>query len=520
MKKLFIDIKAFKTEQLDRSELKMLDSNNFIGLLENDENGFNQFISELNEYLDKIPSKISFEKWYSNLSKFIDEINNNNKIDFNKLDIYQQIAEKELLEYDKLIHKTKPEIFKPMNVNHTQLHLENIINKRKKIRDDIVNEFNKKFKVVNDNIKKKHFDELMNDINIHIDNAIKSNYDQGMEIMTNYIKPNYNQTVINQITLEAKDLNLTATKNFLKSEDMNENIVNDFNIFEKKINQKYKTEKIKIIALQEIEINKYKTRMENYVLNFIDSIRKEILLNDFNESYEINKFLVTPFSIFKLELISNIFKNIDSFLSDYIQYSITFYIIKDKPTFTDFELYFEVTNNKVDSTYLYFKQIYDLTKEKISELINSPQLERFFNIKKIQLLKQYTPDSSLISPQLSTDISKINAHLCKFYMINNKFFPNFYIKKKFLIKQACCHLIKNKLILKVKNHIIYNGWVAGSYKELFMKVFLYNDRLNFNFFQKTLNNGHWIFMSSLNKLNIIRENYSAAEIIRWNSISS
>ena len=79
IKNLFKDIKAFKTDQLDRTELKMLDANNFIGLLESDENGFNAFISELNEYLDKVPSKFNFENWYKNLVKFICEINSNNK---------------------------------------------------------------------------------------------------------------------------------------------------------------------------------------------------------------------------------------------------------------------------------------------------------------------------------------------------------------------------------------------------------------------------------------------------------
>jgi len=80
IKKLFKDIKAFKTEQLDRSELKMLDANNFIGLLENEDNNYNKFISELNEYLDKVASKFNFENWYKNLVKFICEINMNYNI--------------------------------------------------------------------------------------------------------------------------------------------------------------------------------------------------------------------------------------------------------------------------------------------------------------------------------------------------------------------------------------------------------------------------------------------------------
>ena len=75
IKKRFKDIKAFKTEQLDRNELKMLDANNFSGILESDENGFNDFITKLNEELDKIPSKNNFNSWYLNLKKKIYSIN-------------------------------------------------------------------------------------------------------------------------------------------------------------------------------------------------------------------------------------------------------------------------------------------------------------------------------------------------------------------------------------------------------------------------------------------------------------
>jgi hypothetical protein len=75
LKELFKDIKVFKTEQLERKELKMLDANNFSGILEIDENGFNDFITKLNEELDKIPSKNNFNSWYLNLKEKIYSIN-------------------------------------------------------------------------------------------------------------------------------------------------------------------------------------------------------------------------------------------------------------------------------------------------------------------------------------------------------------------------------------------------------------------------------------------------------------
>jgi arsenate reductase-like glutaredoxin family protein len=215
MKLLFNDIKAFKTEQLDRSELKMLDVKNFIGLLESNENGFNGFIEELNEYLGKIPSKSMFESWYKNLSKYIENINNEKKIDFNKLDIYYQIAEKELLEYIDDLRTNKKELFIPMTVNHTQKDLVNIINKRIALKNTIFEGFKTKFKVVNDNIKTQRFNKIIDEIEKLITFAQNSNFDQGMKIMNDYIKANVKKVEISQLTLKALDLDLTNCEDFM-----------------------------------------------------------------------------------------------------------------------------------------------------------------------------------------------------------------------------------------------------------------------------------------------------------------
>jgi len=508
MKKLFKDgekngIKAFKTEQLDRSELKMLDANNFIGLLENDENGFNAFISELNEFLDNVPSKINFEKWYENLKKFIVEINLNNKIDFNKLDIYQQIAEKELLEYDKLLRKTKPELFTSMKVNHSQSDLINIINKRIKARDKIEKEFQSKFKVVNDNIKKTHFGELMDDINKHITEAHKSNYDQAMKIMTDYTKANFKKVDIKQLTLIAGDLDLTESDNYLKSNNINENVEKEYNKWRSQINESYKKKKTAIIELQGIEINKYKNRMEEYKSNFINSVKKSVLLNKSKIKTENNEFLLISFGNFIEELISRNIKNINNFVDGLIQYSLTVDINKTKENFNEFKIIFEVKNNKVDEDYKYFKDIYDFYLNELNTLENSNEIKKYFRTKKIQYLsntKYYNPEEG----QFNSDIARINANICKFYNIDNVFIPKYQVKNKYLIKQTCEELVKNKLILKTTSGIVFNGEVYGSYTELFDKI---NNIVPNNKFFSKLNYVN-VFINKMTEVCIRRENYS------------
>jgi len=451
MKRLFKDgekngIKAFKTEQLDRSELKMLDANNFIGLLESDENGFNAFISELNEFLDNVPSKINFEKWYENLNKFIGEINLNNKIDFNKLDIYHQIAKVELLEYKDKMRKTKPELFTAMKVNHSQADLVLIINKRIKARDDIEKEFKTKFKVVNDNIKRSYFCELIEDISKHITDSLKSNYDQGMKIMTDYTKANFKKVYIIQLTLVVADLDLTESDNYLKSFNINENVEKDYNKWKAQINENYKKKKAAIIELQKMEIEKYKNKMQNYSSKFINSIKTSVLLNKSKMITENNEFLLTSFETFKEELISKNIANIDKFINNLIQYSMSVDINRTKKNFNQFEILFEVTNNKVDENYKYFKDIYDFHLNELNTMVNGDEIKKFFRTKKLQFLsntKYYNPKEG----QFNSDIARINKDICKFYNLEGVFIPIQQLKNKYLISQTCEELVKNKLIL-------------------------------------------------------------------------
>jgi len=520
MKTLFKDIKAFKTEQLDRSELKMLDANNFIGLLESDENGFNNFISELNEYLDKVPSKFNFQKWYTNLSKFIKEINLNNKIDFNKLDIYIQIAEKELLEYDKLLRKTKPELFTAMKVTHSQNDFINIISKRIQAKDYIEKEFKTKFKLVNDNIKKPAFDELMCDINEHIIEARKSNSNQGMKIMTDFIKANFKRDDIKQLTLEAKDLDLRKSDFYLQSNDINENIVKDYNKWKAQINKCYKDKKNVVIDLQKIEINKYKNKMEAYVSNFINSIKESVLLNKTKNIDEINKFLLTSYDTFKEELKSKHTSIIKNFYTGLIQYSMTIDINKVKNNFNEFEIYFEVTNNSIDENYQPFKDIYDSNYMIIIRLIESKYIQKFFTTKKKQLLgnqKYYNPTET--NAQFSSDIARINKDIYNFYHNEDSsiYLPFEQIKSTYMIKQTCKQLVKNKFILKTKRGIIYDGKKYGSYKELFIDIFFIQcikikfEGLQTISFQNTINSNttKYLFIFEMKELQLMRRNYKA-----------
>ena len=476
MKQLFKEIKAFKTEQLDRSELKMLDVKNFIGLLESNENGFNGFIAELNEYLGKIPSKTMFESWYKNLSEFIKQINTNDKIDFNKLDIYYQIAAKELLEYIDDLRTNKKELFIPMTVNHTQKDLVNIINKRITLKNSIFEGFKTKFKVVNDNIKTQRFNKIIDEIEKLITLAQNSNFEQGMKIMTDYIKANVKKVEINQLTLKALDLDLTNCEDFMKTNDINEFVVKEFNLWRNRLNETYKKKKNVVIELQKIEIGKYNTKMEERLSKLENLIRTSVLLNKTKDKNQIDSFLLTSYESFTRDLITKNTEIIDSFLTGLIQFGMIVDINKTKKNFNEFEIVFEVKNNSVDKEYKYFKEIYDNTEHNLIKIITSDTVKKIFETKK----KQFLCNKKYFNPQLGegqfiSDAYRINKELCRFYSDNISYVPISQIKNKFLIKQSCNLLVKDKLILKTDNGLIFNGINYGSYIDLFVKTYKHKD---------------------------------------------
>jgi hypothetical protein len=147
-------------------------------------------------------------------------------------------------------------------------------------------------------------------------------------------------------------------------------------------------------------------------------------------------------------------------------------INKTKKNFNEFEIFFEVKNNSADKEYKYFKEIYDNAITNLKKIINSDTITKYFETKK----KQFLCNKKYFNPQLGegqfiSDVYRINNGICSFYSDNISYVPVSQIKNKFLIKQSCNELVKNKLILKTDKGIIFNGLKYGSYLDLFVKTY-------------------------------------------------
>ena len=175
---LFDEPFAINTKNLDRSEFKLLKQENFIGILDEKENGFNNAITKINEYLECIEPKRTVSNFFSDVNHIIQSINEESKIDFRKLDIVLNLANYEILEYISNIDKTEPNrlLYSDIIVDGTQkLYIDNLVS-RINTRDSIISIIYTKFNTIPKSIIGNMIPKFTDIINPIIEKASDANY--------------------------------------------------------------------------------------------------------------------------------------------------------------------------------------------------------------------------------------------------------------------------------------------------------------------------------------------------------
>ena len=475
----------------------MLDKKNFLDLLENNENGFNDFINQLNDYLSLIEPKITFKEWYSNLEKFMKEINENKKIDFHKLDLYQQVTKIELLEYVNNLKKEKSELFIDLVVSHTETDYIEIICKRKKIYDDILKDFNIKFNKVNENIKKDIYNDLEQEFNSKIDKALKSNYDYGMLIL-NGIKNNFLSTSLIIYKFNETQINYEYNKIYrlLTEKDMNNFVI-------KKVSDTQKNELIKynefiknVIILQTEQTNKLQENINKITSEFNNNLKKEILQLNIKNGIKINgkDFIETTFNDIYTVILNKYNNDLTKYITDTIQYSIE---VKKN---NDFEMEYTMKKQMFSITH---NDIYTQTMDFLIKQLNSIG-KKYFIIKKRQFFGYHSTNV------YTQNIALINKDYCKFTYLGKEMryrYINNMIKKE-LLRQSCKKMINDNRILKKEHILVFEGKIFYCFSDIFnARVFVRsNDVHSFN------DNKIFTIYSSFNCYNellkIEQENYN------------
>lgn len=167
MTTLFSTIIGLQTNHLDKSDMINMKSHKYLDILKNKENNYEECIRKTLSLLDLV----SFKKLTLNtLNTLIYNINNNININYMVLDIYTQISKTQILEFIISIPKFA---YVMISVDGTQDDYEQVYMPRLLQYQNIMDDFDTKFKLLPDNIKKEY--------RIDIDNKLKEPLECAMK---------------------------------------------------------------------------------------------------------------------------------------------------------------------------------------------------------------------------------------------------------------------------------------------------------------------------------------------------
>lgn len=182
---LFDEPFAINTNNLDRSEFKLLKQEDFLGILTENDNGFNNAMSKINDYLGCCNPQRTYGSFLNDIRRVVQSINDQKKIDFKKLDVVLNLANYEILDY---ITKIDQSLYSDILVDGTQkLYTDNLL-MRIKSRDKIIEDIYKKFKKIPKNIVDAQLPKFTDKVNPLIEKATEQNLEQANNKMKEIIK--------------------------------------------------------------------------------------------------------------------------------------------------------------------------------------------------------------------------------------------------------------------------------------------------------------------------------------------
>lgn len=179
---LFDEPFSISTKNLDRNEFKSLKNEEFLEILECDENGFSDAINKILQYIDCCDYKNTYNSFMNKIKTVVDSINNEEKIDYTKLDIVLTLQNYEILEYLTKLDNT---LYTEIIVDGTQkLYEENIVSRKKARECVILNTYNK-FSTIPKNIIDIQLNKILVNIDKELNKAIHKNTVLAKNILEN-----------------------------------------------------------------------------------------------------------------------------------------------------------------------------------------------------------------------------------------------------------------------------------------------------------------------------------------------
>jgi len=309
VKKLFSELLAMKTEPLERSEKALLQNKDYYKFLENSENNFRNVCGSIIDELNKSSKFNNFSKYYEYVQKIALELNENKKIDWDKLDLTKHISKQEITDWIKKNVDEKK--YNTIEVDGKQADYENKIVPHVKYVEQILQKFDNYFANTTPKIRDEIRNELQSKLTKPYDDAIKKTEVISIKkIGERYIKitsdliSKYNNIKENEIehigNKYVERLEQTISTDEIINTYYNKIVDSQFQNWKKNMH---------VIIKKSIELAK-----KDYENKYNDKIiRLEKLLTDRNENIWISiekkiNNLHSPYDIIKDEMITK-FRN-------------------------------------------------------------------------------------------------------------------------------------------------------------------------------------------------------------------
>lgn len=283
---LFDDPFAVHTNSLDRTEFKLLKNENFLDILFEEENGFNDAVKKICDYIGCCQTEKTIQDFINDTHIMCNSLNKNERIDFNKLDIVMNLANYEILDY---INRLDPSIYNEIIVNGSQVVYQNNLLSRISKKEEIIKNIYNRFTTIPKNIIDDQIKKFTDKIDPIIEKAIETNMEMAINRYKEYINEIYEDPIEFQFVYGVTDYDTWFNK-IVNLFELVENKIKDlYNVvYDEFINQKnIVLDKINEFYNSELSnINKIKGKYSELAFEYVENIDENIV-DLFVEEYKI-----------------------------------------------------------------------------------------------------------------------------------------------------------------------------------------------------------------------------------------
>jgi hypothetical protein len=393
---------AVCTKNLDRGELDLLKKNQFKEVLDSTENGFDDAISKINDYLECCESRKTISIFLEDLPKILKNINEEKAIDFKKLDIVKSIGENEIL---KWVLSLGNDIYTDIPVDGTSETYKNVI-KRQEEMEKIVKDLDKTFKSIPKTIRDEHSSILRKKIIEKIDKAIQGNKTMAEKLMSDLLEKHLLKPTKFNLNIHFKNIEEIVFDNWIKPfidrlELIREQGKHIHNVallpfckwklqVVKDIKQKFDEEYKEVSEIIDLYKNKLCGLVETFDNSIDENINEIVKNNDITSPYDT---ILSKIQTEQYEMIDNVLKSSKNY-NNVKNYS--FNTVKLPDVYNggckmkiDFVNYYTLVQGQNNHD---FQNLYNIFTKKIKDILDTKGIELIAKYRNIKLTEMgYLP---------------------------------------------------------------------------------------------------------------------------------